>query len=213
MTRNPASRAGYHHGDLRAALIAAGNAELTEVGIAGFTLRGCARRIGVSHSAPASFFKDVRSFFSELAAGAYETLARRLTEEIHRAGSDPVDRLVAIARGYAAFAAAQPNHFRLMFRAEMLDKTQPHLIAASAAAFAIPSGGIASLHNVPDAMQSPYAAEVIALWSMAHGFADLLVAGQFGAGGFDSPHAAIDAVLPGMIRRQFGTSHPKDPTP
>ena len=53
---------------------------------------------------------------------------------------------------------------------------------------------------------------VIALWSMAHGFADLLVAGQFRTGGFDSPQAAVDAVLPGMIRRQFGTSHPEDPT-
>lgn len=208
MTKTPEARGNYHHGDLRAALIEAGNTELGELGIEGFTLRGCARRIGVSHSAPASFFKDARSFFSELAAGAYEQLAATLAEATEQAGADPVDRLVAIGRGYARFAAARPNHFRLMFRVELLDKLQPHLQAASAATFAVPARAIGALRNVDDAMQSPYAAEVIALWSMAHGFADLLIAGQLQAGGFESTDAAIDAILPQMIERQFRATNP-----
>jgi AcrR family transcriptional regulator len=208
MTKARPKRDSYHHGDLRTALIEAGNTELAELGIEGFTLRGCARRIGVSHSAPASFFKDVRSFFSELAAGAYERLAAELTTAVTAAGSNPVEQLVAIGCGYARFAAAHPNHFRLMFRVEMLDKNQEHLKTASAAALGIPSGAIGRLRDVPDAMQSPCAAEVIAVWSIAHGFADLLIAGQLQPGGFESADAAIDAILPNMIRRQFGAATP-----
>ena len=65
--RRRTGRDGYHHGDLRAALIAAAEEELAENGVDGFTLRGCARRAGVSHAAPAHHFKDVRALFTALA--------------------------------------------------------------------------------------------------------------------------------------------------
>ena len=48
----------YHHGDLRAALVAAAEATLAETGVEGFSLRQVAKRVGVSHSAPAHHFGD-----------------------------------------------------------------------------------------------------------------------------------------------------------
>ncbi len=39
---------GYHHGDLREALVVAGRKLVEEKGIRGFTLRECARRAEVS---------------------------------------------------------------------------------------------------------------------------------------------------------------------
>src|SRR5262245_3431916 len=77
-------RDSYHHGDLRAALLKAAEAELAENGIEGFTLRGCARRAGVSHAAPAHHFKDVRAILTELAADGFEKLAE-LTEQFGQA--------------------------------------------------------------------------------------------------------------------------------
>jgi AcrR family transcriptional regulator len=58
--RRAPARRSYHHGDLRAALLAAAERELAANGVESFTLRGCARRAGVSHAAPAHHFPDVR---------------------------------------------------------------------------------------------------------------------------------------------------------
>jgi AcrR family transcriptional regulator len=55
----PQIERSYHHGDLRRSLLVAAEAELEEKGIEGFSLRGCAKRAGVSHAAPAHHFGDV----------------------------------------------------------------------------------------------------------------------------------------------------------
>ena len=65
---HPQPRRGYHHGDLRDALLSAGEAELRDRGIEGFTLRSCAKRAGVSHGAPAHHFADANALLTALAA-------------------------------------------------------------------------------------------------------------------------------------------------
>ena len=65
----------YHHGDLRAALLRAATGELAENGVERFTLRGCARRAGVSHAAPAHHFGDVTGLLTEVALDAFGGLA------------------------------------------------------------------------------------------------------------------------------------------
>ena len=62
---------GYHHGDLRAALLAAGEEVLEESGVAGFSLRHVARRVGVSHSAPAHHFGDAQGLLAALATDGF----------------------------------------------------------------------------------------------------------------------------------------------
>ena len=106
----------YHHGDLRAALLAAAEEELAENGVEGFTLRGCARRAGVSHAAPAHHFKDVRALLTALAAIGFERLSASMMamHRRHRAGRPRL--LVGIGRGYLAFALADPHLFNLIFR-------------------------------------------------------------------------------------------------
>ena len=80
-TAQETKRKPYHHGDLRAALIAAAEAELIEKGADAFSLRGTAKRAGVSHAAPAHHFRDANALLDALA----EALVR-LPEE--RAGRD-----------------------------------------------------------------------------------------------------------------------------
>ena len=83
----------YHHGNLRAALVEAAEAELIERGVAGFSLRGCAKRAGVSHAAPAHAFGNVEGLLAALRAEAEAVLA----EGIARRAAD-VD--VAMVNGY-----------------------------------------------------------------------------------------------------------------
>ena len=62
----------YHHGGLSEALVQAGIDILTEGGIGQFTLRECARRVGVSHAAPKNHFSTVDHLKSEIGARGFE---------------------------------------------------------------------------------------------------------------------------------------------
>ena len=57
----------YHHGDLRAAVIAAAVREVEAVGAGALSMREIARRAGVSHAAPAHHFGDKTGIFTAIA--------------------------------------------------------------------------------------------------------------------------------------------------
>ncbi len=69
---------GYHHGDLRAALIDAAKALIAERGVDGFSLRAAARQAGVSAAAPAHHFGDVRGLLTAVATGAFDAFTAAL---------------------------------------------------------------------------------------------------------------------------------------
>jgi AcrR family transcriptional regulator len=194
----------YHHGNLRSALIEAGHSELEEAGCEGFTLRSCARRAGVSHAAPATFFPSITAFFTAIASESFADLARQM-EKATMAIDGPLERMVAMGLAYAKFAFRQPEHFRLMWRNERLYLDDADLRAASGAAFAHPVSCIARLYDHPDPMSDrSLAPRVIALWSMIHGATELTLSGQLDASGL-GPHVTIvQAVLPAMITEHFG---------
>ena len=116
MTHTP-----YHHGDLRAALLDAGDELLREAGLQGFTLRGCARRAGVSHAAPKHHFGDVKGLLTALAERGFQRLADGLVKELDAANGDLALEMVGTARAYTAFAERYPEHFRIMFRQDLVD--------------------------------------------------------------------------------------------
>ena len=113
MVRMPESRP-YHHGDLRAALLAAAEATLREKGAAALSLRELAREVGVSHAAPGRHFKDKQALLNALALAGYERLAQALTtadEPTH-----PLEpRLTALARAYLGFAIDNAALLELMY--------------------------------------------------------------------------------------------------
>lgn len=110
---------GYHHGDLREALVVAGRKLVEEKGIRGFTLRECARRAEVSHAAPAHHFASMDDLLAELVRRGFAELTAAMTTEAARAADDePAARLVGLGVGYMAFTAANPTLFQLMFSRE-----------------------------------------------------------------------------------------------
>jgi AcrR family transcriptional regulator len=195
----------YHHGDLRAALLRAAEEELAERGIDGLTLRGCARRAGVSHAAPAHHFAGVAGLLSELAATGFERLAAAIGARSAGLPPGSLDHIVASAAGYVDFARANPHLFRLMFRHDRLDHDNARAQAAAAAAFALPVQAVAAHTGLADPMAEPGAQRlVVALWSIAHGLADLAVNGQFDAQAGDDPDGWLHAQLRFMLGVQFG---------
>lgn len=164
----------YHHGDLRRALLDAAAAMIEERGPDAFSLRDCARRIGVSSAAPAHHFGSAPRLLAVLAAEGFARLADAMRDARDAAGEDPGDRLAATGVAYVERALAAPGLFRLMFHSDRAEQADPALVAAGQDAYAVlvgvlDEGGIAD----PGA--------IAAAWSIVHGFAALLIEGRLTA--------------------------------
>ena len=94
----PATPAGYHHGALREALLAAAESLLLEQGVDAFTLRACARRAGVSHAAPAHHFGDARGLLTAFATVGFARMAALMQRYHDSAPADALQRLEAVGQ-------------------------------------------------------------------------------------------------------------------
>ena len=135
-SRSP-ERGGYHHGDLRHAMIEAAEAVLAEKGIAGFTLRECARRAGVSPAAPAHHFGNIAGLLTVIATLGFDDLSDAMEAAAAAASAAGESRLAAIGRAYLETAIARPGRFRVVFGRRELHKDDPELQRAGARAFGI----------------------------------------------------------------------------
>lgn len=192
---------GYHHGDLRHALIEATESILAERGPQGFSLREVARRAGVSPAAPAHHFGDASGLLTAVATLAFDGLAQALRDGEARGGSDPRRRLRGQGVGYVAYALRNPGKFRLMF-GESLAADDEGLQRSGNAAFRVLEDGIRAAFAI-DAGK-PLAGEswtaLLAVWSVVHGYAQLSIAGRLEPcqGGLDV-EAFAARMLPGVL--------------
>ncbi|MGL4178150.1 MAG: TetR/AcrR family transcriptional regulator, partial [Dermatophilaceae bacterium] len=109
---------GYHHGDLRNALLAQARELLASSGLDAVSLRELARRAGVSHAAPSRHFADRGEVLEALAVEGYRELARRM-RVVQTDTGDVMDGVQALGMTYVAFAVEQPAVFRLMSRPDL----------------------------------------------------------------------------------------------
>jgi AcrR family transcriptional regulator len=154
------SRDSYHHGDLKAAILAQAATLVAERGADGISLRELARVAGVSHAAPAHHFTDRRGLFTALATEGFGLLAEALT--------DARPKFVDAAKAYVRFALDHPGHYAVMFDKSLYDDTDPELVAAAVAAGTELNQGVGTLGD-PHAKTDP-ASAALAAWSLVHGF-------------------------------------------
>jgi AcrR family transcriptional regulator len=176
----PAEEARYHHGALHEALLTAAEKVLERDGLPGLTLRAVAREAGVSHAAPTHHFGDLTGLVSELAAIGFRQFNAAMAAA-DASGPSPLDKAMARAKAYVAYARAHPGMYGLMFRTERLDMTRPSLHEAASASFAGLAGAIgASRHEQisAEALSLDQAAAIARAWSLVHGFTMLLLDGR-----------------------------------
>ena len=195
-------RQPYHHGDLRHALLDAGEKELAEKGIEGFTLRGCAKRAGVSHAAPAHHFRDANGLLTALAAIGFERFLSFQKARQADAAPDARSQLVASGLGYVDFALAHPELFRLMFASKRADFSSAALVEAANAAFDYLVHGVKSIRDRDPYRDSAAMLDVMATWGLCHGLADLMLSGRMKPL-LAMPPDARDAALSEIIGRAF----------
>jgi len=200
MRTSESTRHAYHHGDLRKALIEAAEAELAEKGVEGFTLRGCAKRAGVSHAAPAHHFKDANALLTALAVVAAQRLHDSMERRHAGAEQTPRAQFIASGVGYVEFALANPALFRLMFSSDRPDASDADLHKQSSAAFMVLVDDVSALTGGNPMASDAGQLTIAAAWSLVHGIAYLLIANRIG---FLRPMLERDfeATIIGLIER------------
>jgi AcrR family transcriptional regulator len=173
----PAQRKRYHHGDLRAALIAAATDVIAERGVRGFSLAETTRRLGVTTAAPYRHFADRDELLAAVAAGALREFADMLAAASDSADT-PAERLAAMAGGYVRFAARRRPLFDTIY-AMGLDKSRyPELQRAWEPVDAL----LAVVLEVCGGDEAMAGALGDAVEASAHGYAMLLIDGEYGPG-------------------------------
>lgn len=169
---------GYHHGDLRRAIIDAAEAELAERGLDGFSLRRVSARVGVSHTAPAHHFGDVAGLIDALAERGFRRLLDCMIAREGTAPQTAYEQLIASGLGYLEFAQAHPALFRLIFSLPKGPDPDRDVMAAAEAAFMHLAQNVAALHGAGPLAHPGAREEVLACWTRVHGFAELMLTGH-----------------------------------
>lgn len=168
----------YHHGDLRPALLRVVGELVAEQGIESLSLRECARRAGVSWSAPGHHFGDKTGLLTAFATEGFGALTAHM-EKRRDEVSSPLEASAAVGAGYLEFALKHPEYFRVMFRAEMLNQDDPVYAAASARAFGVLESSMRLCHQSlgTAAVDEHLRQRCLLAWSAVHGFATLVLEG------------------------------------
>lgn len=198
-------RDGYHHGDLRNALVEAAGDLIEQNGPGAFSLREAARLVGVTASAAYRHFQDKSALMLAVGIDGFSKLSKRMLREMDRAvelqtSEHPtVARFKAVGRGYVHFALDKPELFRLMFGNGGVECLIPH--SASDDQKNIPDPW-EILGRALDDLQCEGllpnerrdGAELRA-WTVVHGFASLALSGQSNSLKGKARAAALESVL------------------
>jgi AcrR family transcriptional regulator len=180
MTVAPKPKGKHHHGALRRALLDAVADIVLVAGPDAVSLRECARRAGVSHSAAAPHFGDLRGLLTSFAIEGNQRLAQSMRDAVATLppDADAHTRLVATGHGYLAFARNNPAHFRLMYRTDLMNLADPALQHAMQASWVPLTEAMAG--HVPGADGRALRARLALAWAAVYGFCALRAEGAGG---------------------------------
>src|SRR5947199_600001 len=171
---------GYHHGNLKEALLQAALGLIAEKGAAGFTFADAARMAGVSPAAPYRHFRDRDELLSSIAERGFEQFEAVLTNAWDDGRPDTVTAFERVGKAYLAFARAEPAYYSAMFESGLPVDLNPTLLAASERAFAIIRAAAERLAALapPGTPRPPALMMALHIWSMSHGVASLFARGD-----------------------------------
>jgi AcrR family transcriptional regulator len=176
-------REGYHHGNLRQALIDAALDLIAEHGPGGFNFAEVARAVGVSPAAPYRHFRDRAALLAEIARVGFEQFETELTAAWDGGRPEPAAALVRCGRRYLDFARRQPALYAAMFESGLPPDTDAALLRASERAFGVMLHGAEMLcASLRPGRRPPAMMVALHLWAMSHGTASLFLAHASGPG-------------------------------
>ena len=170
---------GYHHGNLREALIRAALELIAEKGPSGFTFAEAARSAGVSPAAPYRHFRDRDELLSDVARRGFEKFEAALQSAWNDGRPDPMTAFERVGKAYLGFARTEPAYYSAMFEAGVPLDTSPELQQAGDRAFAvIRTASEQLIATMPAGRRPPALMMALHIWAMSHGIASLFARGD-----------------------------------
>ena len=177
----------YHHGDLRQNILDEALSWIEKESIFSLSLRGIARRIGVSHNAPYRHFPDKESLLVAIAKTGFERLHQALEYASQNSPNDDQKRVENIGIAYIEYALKNQAYYRVMFGDLKLEERKyPTLEETSQKAFnvlfnAIKAGQKNQVFIAEDSLKLAHIC-----WSLVHGVSMLVIDGQLTTSDSDS---------------------------
>ena len=170
---------GYHHGNLKEALVRAALELIVEKGPAGFTFADAARWAGVSPAAPYRHFRDRDALLADVARRGFEEFASVLAKAWDEGRPEVMAAFDRLGKTYLAFAKSEPAYYSAMFEAGVPLDTDRELREASENAFAVLRAAAEKLVLLMPSQGRPPALMVaLHVWAMTHGIASLFGRGD-----------------------------------
>ena len=172
-------RRGYHHGNLREALINAALGLISEKGAAGFTFADAARAAGVSAAAPYRHFRDRDALMADVAQRGFEQLEGDLALAAAKGDQSPVAVIDRIARAYLDFTRREPAQFSAMFESGQVFTESSDVRLASDRVFNVMLDACKTLvETQPADQRAPAMMIALHINALTHGVASLFARGD-----------------------------------
>ena len=170
---------GYHHGNLKEALIRAALDLIAKKGPAGFTFAEAARWAGVSPAAPYRHYRDRDELLSDVARRGFDLFEAALKRAWDDGRPDPSAAFDRLGKAYLEFARTEPAYYSAMFEAGIPIDDDPDLRAAGDRAFGVLRVAVETLvAGMPAANRPPVMMMALHIWSLSHGIASLFARGD-----------------------------------
>jgi AcrR family transcriptional regulator len=170
---------GYHHGNLKEALVRAALELIAEKGPASFTFAEAARWAGVSPAAPYRHFRDRDELMADVARRGFDLFESALKKAWDEGRPDPSTAFDRLGRAYLAFAKNEPAYYSAMFEAGIPLDSDSELRAAGDRAFGVLRGATEVLvATMPPKQRPPVMMMALHIWALSHGIASLFGRGD-----------------------------------
>jgi AcrR family transcriptional regulator len=175
----PTEPRGYHHGNLKEALLRAALELIAQKGTGGFTFADAARSAGVSPAAPYRHFRDRDELLANVALRGFEQFEGALAKAWDGGKDNIFKAFERVGKAYLAFARAEPAYYSAMFESGLALDSYPELQQAGDRAFGVLRNATEALiATLPVKNRPPVLMMALHVWALAHGIASLFGRGD-----------------------------------
>jgi len=187
---------GYHHGNLRQALVDAALRLIDDLGPQGFTLSEAAKAADVTPAAVYRHFAGRDELIAEVARQGYDIFAALMEFAYNDGKPSSLAAFEATGRAYLAFARKYPGHYKAMFESGLSLNAHPDLaMVAGRARQVLEQAAMRLSEHIPAAKRPPASMFSAHIWALSHGVVELFTRGKPGA---QSPFQAEELLESGI---------------
>lgn len=198
------AKRGYHHGNLRQALVEAALDLVRDKGPTGFTLSEAAKKAGVTPAAVYRHFAGREDLIAEAARQGYEVFADLMQFAYDSGQPSALAAFEATGRAYLAFARRYPGHYIAMFESGISVNRTPELAAVAQRARDVLEKAATDLsQHIPPEKRPPAAMFSAHIWAMSHGVVELFARNSPGTQSPFSPEDLLESGI-GVYLRGLG---------